>query len=259
MIADLEDAVAPERKEVARREVLALLERHDPSGHEVELHIRINALDTPAGHDDLSALRESRHLPKVDVIRLPKAETAEQVTRVHRDLGPSAPGLHVLIESAAGLERISEIVRAPGVVAVSLGEGDLSAEVGISSGDEAFDWFRIHAVTAAAAAGLPAPSMSPFGNLDDDTGLRRTCDQGRRLGMRGRAAIHPRQLAIIAESFAPTSDEVDRARRILNEAEGDTGAQRLPDGTFIDHAVVRAARHTLRWNEASSPPNKDAS
>jgi len=259
VIADLEDAVDAERKENARLAVLDLMERIDHIAAEVEFHVRVNGLETPYAPDDLAALGASPHLRKVDVVRLPKVESLDQVAEARRLLGSSGPGIHVLIESAAGVECLNEIVRAPGVVAVSLGEGDLAADVGISSADDAFDWFRIRVVVAAAAAGLPAPSMSPFSNLDDQPGLRRTCEHGRRLGMRGRAAIHPRQLPTIAESFAPSSDEVARARRILEEAAGHTGAQRLSDGTFIDRAVVFAARRTLRWNALMTEPSEDAS
>jgi citrate lyase subunit beta / citryl-CoA lyase len=226
VILDLEDSVAPADKEDARAAVAAWA-----TDATVPVQVRVNA---PGGEDfrlDLAAL------PSDVELRLPKVEAVA-------DLGPVAGRrVHAILESALGVERAFEIARSPEVASLSLGEADLAAELGLD-GDEAFGWIRSRVVVAARAAGLPAPMMSVYADVEDLDGLARSCTVGRRLGMRGRAAIHPRQVPIIRDAFAATSADREWAAQVLAVLEG-SGVGRLPDGSMVDAAMARRARGIL--------------
>lgn len=100
-------------------------------------------------------------------------------------------------------------------------------------------------IVAARAAGLPPPVQSVYPDIRDVEGLAASCAHGRTLGFLGRAAIHPRQLPIIERAYLPTPAEIDSAEAIVKAAATDLGAQALPDGRFIDAAVVVGAHRTL--------------
>jgi len=240
VIVDLEDAVAAPAKDGARAATAALLREATP----VPVQVRVNDVRGEAGRADLAALAG---LPGVAGVRLPKVADPGAVRFAAAAL-PGVP-LHLLLESAEGVERAFELARAdPGVASIGLGEADLSAELGVA--DEAgLAWARSRVVVAAGAAGLPAPQQSVYPRVDDPDGLAASCRAGRALGLLGRAAIHPRQLPVIAAAYRPSAAEVARAREIEEAAaaaeETGTGALALPDGRFVDVAVVRQARRTL--------------
>jgi citrate lyase subunit beta / citryl-CoA lyase len=242
VVLDLEDAVPKERKREARAATARVVE--DGAGKPVR--VRINPLASGHGRDDLAAVAS----PCVDAVRLPKAESPAEVDEV-ADLLERAganPRVECLIESPLGLERAFELASHPAVIAIGLGEADLSASLGVE-GEDGLLYARSRCVAAARAAGLPPPVPSGFPPIGDQDGLRRTTELGRRLGFFGRSAIHPRQLPAIHEVFTPTSDEVERARALveaLEEAEDrGAGATALPDGRFVDPAVAEASRRTL--------------
>ncbi|MEO3764809.1 aldolase/citrate lyase family protein [Streptomyces sp. B8F3] len=156
------------------------------------------------------------------------------------------PPLYPLLESALGIERAYEIAGAhPAVRGIALGEADLRAELGVAD-DAGLAWPRSRAVVAARAAGLAPPAQSVYPDVADLDGLARSCAAGRALGFLGRTAIHPRQLPVIERAFLPTVREVERAEEIVAAAATDAGALALPDGRFVDAAVVAGARRTLR-------------
>ncbi|MCO6009944.1 CoA ester lyase [Actinoallomurus purpureus] len=240
VILDLEDAVAPAHKDQARDYVAGL-----PADLPRPVQVRVNDVRTAWGRADLAAL--AGLLPATDGVRLPKIESVEQV----REIAALVPGaaLHLLLESALGVERAHDLATAhPAVASVGLGEADLKADLRVA--DEAgLAWARSRIVVAARAAGLPAPVQSVHPDVRDLDGLAASCRLGRALGFRGRAAIHPAQLPVIAEVYRPTPEEIAAAHRIVaayeeGEATG-TGAVALPDGGFVDIAVVRQARNVL--------------
>ncbi len=264
VIIDLEDAVVPAQKDHARTLLGALVDpllgRADPArpqpggsprGAAAErvpgVQVRVNGVGTPWSGEDLAAVAA---LPPGVGVRLPKVESVAQV----RSVADRLPGraLHLLIESALGVERAYDLATChPAVATIGLGEADLRADLGVTS-DDALLWARSRLVVAAAAASLPAPAMSVWANVADLDGLRRSCERGRELGFLGRAAIHPRQLDVIRTAFTPTPAEVERAREIVAAAglaaDLGNGAVALPDGRFVDEAVVRQARRTLTLN-----------
>ncbi|GAA3885759.1 HpcH/HpaI aldolase/citrate lyase family protein [Streptomyces sedi] len=240
VIVDLEDAVAPARKGHALDATAELLTERQP----VPVQVRVNALDGPLARREVERLAG---LPGLAGLRLPKTRSPAELAAVAEWAGPAGavPELWPLLESAVGLERAFAIAEGhPAVAGLALGEADLRAELGVA--DEAgLAWARGRAVVAARAAGLEPPAQSVYPDVRDLAGLAASCARGRALGLLGRAAIHPRQLPVIEEAFAPTAEEVAAAGEITAAAETDSGALALPDGRFVDAAVVAGARRTL--------------
>jgi citrate lyase subunit beta / citryl-CoA lyase len=241
VLVDLEDAVAAHAKVAARGSTADLLHDADP-GRAVQ--VRVNAAGTPWHEEDVATVAA---LPRHVGLRLPKAESVGTV----RDVSAAAPdrAIHLLVESALGLERAYDLATATSDVAtVGLGEADLRADLGVIA-EDGLVWARGRIVAAAAAAGLPPPAMAVFTNVRDLDGLAASCRVGRSLGFLGRTAIHPNQLDVIRAAFTPTPDEVARARDLLDAADlgsaAGRGAIALPDGRFVDAAVLRQARRVV--------------
>ncbi|MFD6335950.1 HpcH/HpaI aldolase/citrate lyase family protein [Streptomyces sp. NPDC060131] len=229
VIVDLEDAVAPDRKAYARAATAEFLS----SPHETPVHVRI------ADARDLPSLVG---LPGLSGLRVPKVSHASDIHRV----ASRAPGvaLYALLESALAVEHAHAIAAAhPAVHGLALGEADLRADLGVRD-DAGLDWSRGRVVVAARAAGLAPPAQSVYPDVRDLDGLAASCRHGRTLGLVGRAAIHPRQLPVIERAYLPTAREIVEAEEII-EAAADAGAHALPDGRFVDAAIVAAARRTL--------------
>ncbi|MFE3143306.1 HpcH/HpaI aldolase/citrate lyase family protein [Streptomyces scopuliridis] len=230
VIVDLEDAVAPDRKEYARATTAEFLS----SSHEIPVHVRI------ADERDLPSLAG---LPGLSGLRVPKVSHASDIHRV----ASRAPdvALYALLESALAVEHAHAIAAAhPAVRGIALGEADLRADLGVRD-DAGLDWSRGRAVVAARAAGLAPPAQSVYPDVQDLDGLAASCRHGRALGLVGRAAIHPRQLPVIERAYLPTAQEIVEAEEIIEAAAADAGAHALPDGRFVDAAIVAAARRTL--------------
>lgn len=251
VVIDLEDAVAPDRKEYARAATAELLTEPPP----VPVHVRINAVDGPLAAADVAAATPRRGLAG---LRLPKVTSAEQVVRVAKQAEGaeqagaaraagdcSGPPLYALLETALAVEQAYAIASAhPSLRGVSIGEADLRADLGVRQ-DAGLDWCRARVVVAARAAGLAPPAQSVHPDIRDLEGLAASCAHGRALGFLGRAAIHPRQLPIIERAYLPTDRELEEAETIVKAATTERGAQALADGRFVDAAVVAAAQRTL--------------
>jgi citrate lyase subunit beta / citryl-CoA lyase len=250
VVLDLEDAVAPSRKEQARETVAEFLR----SKHEKPVFVRINAPGSKLADEDVEAVAG----PHLAGLRLPKSESAETVCRVAARLETldCKARIQCLIESALGLELAFEIGRAHERVAgLSLGEADLAADLSVH--DEAgLLYARSRVVVASRAAGLPGPVQSVYTNIRDPEGLRRSTEEGKNMGFVGRSAIHPAQLSAINEVFTPTDEEVAEAEDLLERLEtsagAGTGAFALEDGRFVDEAVVESARSVLALARRSS-------
>lgn len=243
VILDLEDAVSPSRKEVAREAVADYLSRQPPC----PTAVRVNGAGTAWYEADLAAIAQCSW---VNAIRLPKCESPEQVAEASARSGGRR--VQAVIESAIGVERLAEIAAAAATVGVSLGESDLRSELSITDPD-GLDWVRSRLVIAARGAGLAAPMMSVYPDLRDLDGLAASCRFGKARGFLGRAAIHPKQVSVIREAFRPTTEEVASAtviRDALSAAErAGFGVAVLPDGRMVDAAMRLGAERTLALAE----------
>ncbi len=226
VILDLEDSVEGGDKEAARAAVAAWLPRAP-----LPVQVRVGA----PGTTDLAA--DLATLPGDVRLRVPKVSSPADLT------GLEGREVHAILETALGIEQAYAIASVPGVASLSLGEADLAAELGLD-GEDAFAWVRSRVVVAAGAAGLPAPLMSAFADLRDLDGLAASCALGRRLGFRGRTAVHPAQVPVILRAFAPTDAEVAWAREVVDVL-ADDGVATLADGSMVDAAMARRATGIL--------------
>ncbi|MDA8370717.1 MAG: CoA ester lyase [Nocardiopsaceae bacterium] len=255
LIVDLEDAVAPARKEAARAQVGQWLRGlADGQGRSPEIWVRTNP-----GAAAAADIAEVACASLTGVV-IAKTESRAEVdaadtalTAAEREAGitPGTIAVMPLLESAAALLAAADIARGPRVAALQLGEVDLAADLGAAPGPGETEllWARSQAVAASAAAGLFAPVGAVRADFRDLEGLRTSTEALRRMGFFGRACIHPAQLPVVREAFTPTAEEVDRARALVGEfteasAEG-TGIYADSNGRLVDAAVVRAAHRTL--------------
>lgn len=231
VVLDLEDAVAPEAKDVAREEVVAWLAK---GGHAA---VRINAGGAVA-EQDIAALAG---LPVP--VMVPKAEDPAALARLRSALHPQSSVL-ALVETAAGVLAAPALARVDGVARLVLGTFDLAAQLGVSPDDrEAMAGARHALVLAAAAAGLAPPVDGVTGAVDDPDRLAGDLDHSVRMGFGGKLCIHPRQVEPTRAAFRPSAEEVAWAQRVVDAAAG--GGAVLLDGAMVDKPVVDRARRVL--------------
>jgi len=206
LIFDLEDAVAPSRKPLAREEVAQWLTRPGNRGW-----VRINDAETGFWADDI---RRLRGCPGLAGVMLAKVESAEQVRDTVALFGGRVDVI-ALVESAVGIEEATAIARA-GVVRLAFGSGDYRRDTGIAATDLAMAYARSRLTTSSRAAKLPNPIDGPTPGPDLDL-LRVQTGAARDHGMTGRLCLRPEQTRIVNEAMSPTSADVDWARAFLAE------------------------------------------
>lgn len=263
LILDLEDSVAPSRREVARGLAAEFLAGRRGRA---ERWVRINGLASGAAGADLPPVVTEG----LDGIVVPKAGGAEDVVRLDRWLGSleaaagMTPGsvriLPIATETPAAVFRLGEYADAgPRLAGLSWGAEDLSAAIGAMSAKDAhgrwlptFQTVRSLCVLAAAAAGVPAID-TVYTDFRDMDGLRACAGAARRDGFLGMLAIHPAQVPVINEAFTPTEAEVADARRIVEafEAQPDAGVLNL-DGRMVDRPHLLQARRVLSLARAAA-------
>ena len=245
LVFDLEDAVAPDAKPQARGMAVAAARA---GGYEPrEVVVRINALDTPWGRDDLAAIAQSG----VDAVLLPKVESA---AAVHEALGVldagGGPGdlpLWCMLETPRGVLRAEAIAAAsPRVAALVMGTSDLTKDLRARHTPDRLPLATSLGlcVLAARAHGLAALDGVHL-DLDDEAGFRAACRQAAAMGFDGKTLIHPKTIAAANDAFSPSADEVARARRII-DAHADAVARGqgvvVVDGRLVENLHVEDAR-----------------
>ena len=240
---DMEDAVARDRKEEARKLTLPLFAK--PTHSHVEQMVRINALSTLDGLKDLQAIIESESPPPA--IMIPKIRSAEEVQLLDQLLIGRASGIRfcVIIETNEGLERVQQIARAsPRIDSLIIGAVDLSADLRCAKTWESLLYARSRIVHAAASAGIDALDV-PFLSLEDEAGLREEAVASARLGFTGKASVHPNQLPAIHDAFSPDEKTIARAKKVIAAFEKDTTGLFVVDGELIELPVVRSMYRVL--------------
>ena len=254
LIIDLEDAVAPAAKALARDTALAALAA--PPAVPILRALRINAPVTPDGLEDLLALTRRPPNGGPDCVILPKVDSAEMIRWIDTLLsGAGNPRpLVALIESARGVAAIEDIARAsPRLAALFFGAADLSADLGCATAWEPLLAARSRLVNAAALAGIEAVD-SPYFDLTDTAGMERETAAALALGFGAKAAIHPGQISTINAALTPTAAEIAQAHRIM--AESAKGVA-VVDGRMIDEAMARKARRILSRATAAVQQQED--
>ncbi len=233
---DLEDAVAPDDKAMARRVALSYLKKE--SEH---IGLRVNMLTTMEGVQDLVALMESRVRPTF--IMLPKVEHEETI-RLYRAWLQEEVGIIPIVETSRGLERAHKIFAAPGVKCGLFGGVDYAADTGCEFSFDGLLAARTRLLNAAAASGVTLLDV-PYTDVRDLDGLAGEIRRTRVLGMSARAAVHPAQIEVIHQSLAASEAEVEDAKRVVAAFEVAAGSPALLDGKLIELPVIKAARRTL--------------
>ncbi|MCX7170053.1 MAG: CoA ester lyase [Proteobacteria bacterium] len=239
VIIDLEDAVAPPDKLMAREAVRQWL----APGKEV--FVRLNGADTDWFDDDL----ELMGLPGLAGIVLPKAESREQIDAVRSDMKLPLP-IIPLIETASGLWHCAQIAASPGVVRLAFGSVDFQLDLGISGDHEELLFARSQLVLVSRVKGLLPPVDGVTVALDDEAALAADIRRARNLGFGGKLCIHPKQVAPINAGFRPQAAELAWARQVVEAARnsGDN-AVRL-EGKLIDRPVIERARALIANEDA---------
>ena len=263
---DLEDAVAPNRREEGRANAVEAL--NDVDWGTKIVSVRVNGLDTPWAIADIMAVARC---PRLDMILLPKVQTSEDVRFVDRLLGcleletprERRVGIEILIETTRGLAEVEAIAASsPRLEGIIFGVGDYSIElenfdtvfgapnpeyaVGGAQNDQ---WhFALARIANACRAHGLRPIDGPFANYGDPDAYRASAIRARALGFEGKWAIHPSQVAIANEIFSPTPAQIAWARRIADRmaaaASDGQGAIGI-EGVLIDRAHVKLAEKIL--------------
>jgi citrate lyase beta subunit len=262
---DLEDAVAPGDKEQARKNVIRGLLELDWRGRGKTIAVRINGIDTHYMYRDVvDVVEQAGH--RLDTILIPKVGVPADVymvdamvTQIEEARGiPHRLGIDVLIETALGMANVEAIAQSSRrLEAMHFGVADYAAScrartVVIGGLNPEYPGDQWHAalsrmIVACRAYGL-RPIDGPFGDFKDPDGYRLAARRGAALGIEGKWAIHPSQIALANEVFSPPPAEVDRAKRILaaleDAARQGKGAAQL-DGRMIDAASARMAQNVV--------------
>jgi citrate lyase subunit beta/citryl-CoA lyase len=250
LIADLEDAVAPGRKDVALQAVQrwlagdteAVHARPGPGVARPQLWVRLNP--GPRGIAEATVLATQ---PSVRGFMLAKTQSMTHVSEIARILAAadSSAELVPLLEDAQAVLDMAQFATAPRVVRLQVGEADLRAQLGVSGSADGHGLLHVRSqlVLVSAAAGIDPPMAPVFTKFRDLEAMRSNSVYFSDLGFFGRACIHPDQIDVANEVFTPSVDEIVHARAVL--AAHDNGGASQLDGEFVDEAIVRVARRVL--------------
>ncbi len=273
---DLEDSVAPDDKAAARANIIEAISSVDWG--KKWLSVRINGLDTPYWYRDVVDLLELSG-DRLDQIMIPKVGCAADVyavdalvTAIEQAKERKKPiAFEVIIESAAGIAHVEEIAAAsPRLQAMSLGAADFAASMGMQTtgiGGTQENYYMEHegakywsdpwhwaqtAIVAACRTHGVLPVDGPFGDFSDDEGFVAQARRSATLGMVGKWAIHPKQVALANEVFTPSEAQVGEAREILaamEKARAEGAGATVYKGRLVDIASIKQAEVIVRQSE----------
>lgn len=264
IMLDLEDSVTMAEKDTARLLVHNALKSIDYG--DTEMVVRINPLNTPYGKKDIEAVVKAG----VDVIRMPKTETAEEVIEVEREIERVEKEIGYLgrtkimaaIESTLGIVNAYAIATAsPRMMGIALGAEDYSANLKTqrTPGGDELRLARETIVVAARAAGIDALD-TVYSNLNDMETFRKEVEFIKTLGFDGKSIINPRQIEVVNDVFAPKEKEIEKSRTILaaiKEAERKGSGVIAVNGKMVDRPVVLRAQRTIDLAIASGILNEE--
>ncbi|MBF9233007.1 HpcH/HpaI aldolase/citrate lyase family protein [Microvirga alba] len=257
LIFDLEDAVAPEMKAVAREQVCDAVRSGDYGSREVV--VRVNALDTPWGEADLIAAATAAP----DAVLVPKVSSADALvavgTRLRRLGAPERTRVWAMIETPLAILDAAAIASAAHDVDTRLscfvmGTNDLAKDMRtrLAPGRATMLPWLMTALAAARAYGIDILD-GVYNSLSDEIGLRAECEQGRDCGFDGKTLIHPNQIATANDVFAPSHAEIDAARVVIAAFErpenADKGAVAI-NGRMVERLHADMAKRVLALAEA---------
>ena len=255
LILDMEDAVAPESKQLARDQIVAALEEGG-YGHR-ELMVRINALSTEWGLDDIKAICASNTAP--DAVLIPKVSTAADVVEAiaaFENAGcADSVDMWIMAETPLCIMNIGEVAAAhPRLKGVVMGTSDLSKDTRVRHTPDRMGFITALnlCVYAARAHGLDIIDGVQL-DLENQALLVHSCEQGRDLGFDGKSLIHPKQIEATNTAFAPDEAEVAAARNIIEafqQAQAEGKGVVVVNGRLVENLHVEEARRQLALAEA---------
>ena len=259
LMFDLEDSVALREKDTARRMVYHALQH--PLYRDIEPIVRVNALDSEWGVNDLEAVVRGG----ADVVRLPKTDTAQDVLDIEKEIlriekacgrEPGSTGLLAAIESPLGITRAVEIAHASErLIGIALGAEDYVRNLRTERSPEGTEllFARCSILQAARSAGIQAFD-TVYSDANNEAGFLQEAAHIKQLGFDGKSLINPRQIDLLHNLYAPTQKEVDHARRVVEAAEAAAreglGVVSL-NGKMVDGPVIDRARLVLSRAELS--------
>jgi len=250
VLLDLEDSVSIYQKDSARLLVANALSFLDFS--EIEVVVRINAIDTPFCIEDLHTIVPLRP----DALRLPKTSSVEDIINYEKIISEIEEKNNIplgttkivpMLETAIAIENAYEIAKSSKrIIAITIGGEDLTADMKVSRTKEGKElyWARAKVALAASAAKVAALD-TVYSDVNDDEGLRKDTEMIKELGFDGKACINPRQIQIIHDVFNPTKAEIEKAMEILRASKQKEGGVVSLNGKMRDYPVVKRAEITL--------------
>lgn len=265
LMFDLEDAVAISEKDSARFLVYNALKTIDYGN--TETVVRVNGLDTPYGKDDFEAMVRAN----VDVIRLPKTDTAEDVieadkliTEIEKTIGLDigTTKLMAAIESPLGVINAYKIATASDrLIGIALGAEDYVTNMKTTRSPEGIELLvaRSQILLASRAAGIYALD-TVYSDVDNDEGFINEVKLIKQLGFDGKSVIHPKQISLVHKEYEPTKKEIDHAVKVLNaieKAKKDRTGVIVVDGKMVDEPIVERAYRVLELAKATGVYEED--
>ena len=253
LILDMEDAVSPDSKEVARQQIVENVTQGGYGSREII--VRVNGLNTAWGQDDVAAVAKIG----ADAILFPKVESPEEVHAAVEALdkagAPADLPVWIMAETPRGILRIDAIAgSSPRLAAIVMGTSDLAKEMRVRHTPDRIGFIAALSlcVMAARAHGLDIVD-GVYLDLNDDAGFRAACEQGRDIGFDGKTLIHPKQVGAANEVFAPAEKDVENARMIIEaweQARREGKGVAVVNGKLVENLHVEEARRTLAVAEA---------
>lgn len=245
ILFDLEDAVSPENKAIAREQIVTALSEND-YGRRGKV-VRINALEHHWGFDDVNALKNS----DFDALLIPKVETVQQINEVLAVFGGDIT-IWCMIETPMGVMNVKDIAGHEKVDVLVMGTNDLAKELRVEQSDSREEFSYAFGACIMAARSYQCDILDGvYNQLDNADGFKTICEHGEGLGFDGKTLIHPKQLDACNAVFSPSVESIEFANKIIQAWENteDKGVL-VVNGRLVEELHVIEAKRTLAMQEA---------
>ena len=241
---ELEDGIAIKDKDEARKNTINALKTLEVK-NDVELVVRVNCQRTKPGLLDLEAFISSKL--KVKALKLPKVKTPDEITFIDDLLTDCNldTDLHVIMETNEALENIYDIAHSSKrIVALYFGGVDMAAELRVPNSYENLIYARSKLVHAGASVGVDVIDV-PYLDLEDMDGMKKEAELVRNLGFTGKGSIHPKQINILNKVFTPSDEEINKAKKIIDQFNASNTGLVVIDGKLIEKPVLREMQRRI--------------
>ncbi|WGS52355.1 CoA ester lyase [Paraburkholderia sp. D15] len=242
VVIDLEDAVPPAEKKIARAALAEWLASNDTS-----VAVRVNDVNSEWFRDDIALCRA----PSVTAVMLPKTERIDDIFLC--EFAGKPTDILPMIETAQGFRNIVAIAQHRLTTRLVFGNVDFQLDLGIDGDGEQLTYFRSHIVFASRIGNLAPPVDGVSTALDDIDQVTRDTVRSKRLGFGAKLCIHPRQVPAVNAAFAPTQTDIEWARKVVDAAAVTHGAAVAVDGRMVDRPIILKAREIIAEAQRRTP------